>query len=596
MSFRLLPRCLRYICVAMALALVFLFMAGQSLTAVQAARQQPTGSDTYVVNSTADTSDGDLTDGMCLDLNGNCTLRAAIMQANFTTGPQTITLPAGVYLLNRTGYDDAALLGDLDIFDRVTIQGAGSNTTIIDGNGAITNDRVFQIINNISGTVSVSLSGMTIRNGRAMTVTANTDTGGAISTNASLTLSDVRIEGNTAYQGGGVYVQPDLFASYPIFLSMNNVLVEGNSATHDTSSNGGGLYLAANVITLTNTIVHANFAQGDGGGVWGGPLFIRDSSVYNNAAHRGGGLMLSGDGSTVIEHDEIYSNTADLGGGIEADMPGLASVTVRDSYLHNNHAASNGGAIENLGTLVIYSTTLQANTAITNGGGLNNGGPVHILQTTLRGNSAQYGGGIYHFSGPNNPNMLLDNTTLNGNIASRDGGGLYADGRLITLHNVTIADNQVLIPIGIIYDGVGGGLYASSNVGSGSTGLQLQNTLLADDTHRYQNNPPMLDDCYAVLATLYSLGHNLIEANACLIGGTTTGNILGQDPSLGPLQNNGGPTLTQAPLHGSPAIDHGDNAGCPAIDQRGWHRPIGLSCDIGAVEVGPYMYLPLIRR
>ncbi len=80
-----------------------------------------------------------------------------------------------------------------------------------------------------------------------------------------------------------------------------------------------------------------------------------------------------------------------------------------------------------------------------------------------------------------------------------------------------------------------------------------------------------------------------------MIGGTTTGNILDQDPLLGSLQNNGGSTQTQAPLVGSPTIDHGDNAGCPAIDQRGWHRPIGLSCDIGAVEAGLLVYLPLIQ-
>ena len=64
----------------------------------------------------------------------------------------------------------------------------------------------------------------------------------------------------------------------------------------------------------------------------------------------------------------------------------------------------------------------------------------------------------------------------------------------------------------------------------------------------------------------------------------------------GGLQNNGGATDTQVPSSGSPAINQGDNAACPPTDQRGWHRPIGVSCDIGAVEVGPYLYLPLIRR
>src|SRR6185369_16353146 len=44
------------------------------------------------------------------------------------------------------------------------------------------------------------------------------------------------------------------------------------------------------------------------------------------------------------------------------------------------------------------------------------------------------------------------------------------------------------------------------------------------------------------------------------------------DPMLGPLQNNGGPTLTKAPLPGSPAIDQGHSSG-QATDQRGVPRP-----------------------
>ena len=72
---------------------------------------------------------------------------------------------------------------------------------------------------------------------------------------------------------------------------------------------------------------------------------------------------------------------------------------------------------------------------------------------------------------------------------------------------------------------------------------------------------------------------------------------------LGPLQSNGGSTQTQALLQTSPAIDAGWPTGCtdaasaPILtDQRGWRRPIGDRCDIGAVEVGLSGYLPLVRR
>jgi hypothetical protein len=55
-------------------------------------------------------------------------------------------------------------------------------------------------------------------------------------------------------------------------------------------------------------------------------------------------------------------------------------------------------------------------------------------------------------------------------------------------------------------------------------------------------------------------------------------------PLWWPLPANGGPTLTQALLFGSPAIDARDRANCPDTDQRGVVRPQGASCDIGAYE------------
>ena len=63
----------------------------------------------------------------------------------------------------------------------------------------------------------------------------------------------------------------------------------------------------------------------------------------------------------------------------------------------------------------------------------------------------------------------------------------------------------------------------------------------------------------------------------------TNGNIVGSDPVLGPLADNGGPTFTHALLAGSPAIDAGDTL--EPTDQRGEARPFGLADDIGAFEL-----------
>src|SRR5207302_7230141 len=124
----------------------------------------------FSVNSTLDEPAVDPSQAGCVSTpSGLCTLRAALMRANFANGLDTITVPSGVYVLTRVGYEDNALVGDLDINDDLTIQGAGAGATIVDGNGAVTGDRVFQVLNSA---MVVRMSGMTIRNGQAIT-TAN---------------------------------------------------------------------------------------------------------------------------------------------------------------------------------------------------------------------------------------------------------------------------------------------------------------------------------------------------------------------------------------------------------------------------------------
>src|SRR4051812_6297743 len=119
----------------------------------------------YYVNSTDDLPDIDPVDGVCHATSGACTLRAAIMQANFTPGANAIVIPPGTYTLKRPGNDDNAVVGDLDITKSLTIQGAGSDQTIIDGNGAVTSDRVFHIH---TTAIVVNMVGLSIRNGKAL--------------------------------------------------------------------------------------------------------------------------------------------------------------------------------------------------------------------------------------------------------------------------------------------------------------------------------------------------------------------------------------------------------------------------------------------
>jgi hypothetical protein len=83
--------------------------------------------------------------------------------------------------------------------------------------------------------------------------------------------------------------------------------------------------------------------------------------------------------------------------------------------------------------------------------------------------------------------------------------------------------------------------------------------------------------------SFHSLGHNLFSDDPGISLDPT--DVVNADPMLGPLANNGGPTLTQALLPGSPAINAGVAVAGIATDQRGASRPTSGPTDIGAVQV-----------
>ena len=196
--------------------------------------------------------------------------------------------------------------------------------------------------------------------------------------------------------------------------------------------------------------------------------------------------------------------------------------------------------------------------------------------TVISNKAATDGGGISTAGG----NVTITNCTISGNSAGGNGGGISSlnTGSLsgpYTLTNVTItnnfADNENGVGNGF---GNGGGIF---NLSPGT--ISLLNTIVAGNIDPGGQAP----DCSG---TITSLGHNLIQSTAgCTITGDTTGNITGQNPLLGSLTKNGGPTPTQLPLAGSPVIDAGASTGAPATDQRGVSRPQGAGVDIGAVEV-----------
>jgi hypothetical protein len=85
----------------------------------------------------------------------------------------------------------------------------------------------------------------------------------------------------------------------------------------------------------------------------------------------------------------------------------------------------------------------------------------------------------------------------------------------------------------------------------------------------------------------FDLSFTLVENPGTATVNDNGGNILNQDPQLGALQGNGGPTQTHLPAGTSPAVNAGNNADSLPADQRGVARPVDATVDMGAVEVSP---------
>jgi len=153
---------------------------------------------TFNVDTTADTLDANNGDGVCADAAGNCSLRAAVMQSNTSSGADTIILPAGTYALTigSASSDLDASVGDLDLSSGgAAFVGAGADTTIIDASSI--SHRIFHIPVDLFFSGAVSFSDLTLRGGNSAGV------GGAAAVDAGsrfvslLTFTRVAVTGNT---------------------------------------------------------------------------------------------------------------------------------------------------------------------------------------------------------------------------------------------------------------------------------------------------------------------------------------------------------------------------------------------------------------
>jgi hypothetical protein len=408
---------------------------------------------------------------------------------------------------------------------------------------------------------------------------------------------------NASFHGGGM---ANLDDSKP---ALNSV-----TFTKNTSGNGGGMFNLSSQPGLTFvdfTANEANFGAGmyndnSNPSLYGG---VYDSNLASGA---GGGMENINGGAPYVEMVTFKANQAPSGAGM---YNYLSNPTLKNVDFENNQATSTttgGGGMYNYSSSpVLNQVNFIGNFAAKSaGGGMYNydGSNPQLTDVNFSGNTAYSGAGMRNHYNKNQP--VLTNVTFNSNEAQY-GGGMSNDSSTPKLYNVTFSGN-------IAYQGGGMNNYHSSpelwnvtfyaniaNSGDQGGGMynsassqpSLRNVILAGSFNGDCVNGPG-----GTVSGLYSFIQDT-GARACgAINGV--GFIIGQDPQLGPLLNNGGFTLTHVPMMGSPVIDQVIDNWCqPAIDQRGVQRWFDGNkdgsdiCDIGAVEFGNrYLFLPLVEK
>ncbi len=273
-----------------------------------------------------------------------------------------------------------------------------------------------------------------------------------------------------------------------------------------------------------------------------------------------------------------------------------ATVTLINLTIQHGSTVSCGAGILNNSTLTLYHVTVTGNSAnggdigSGQGGGICNYGNLDIEESTVSSNSGEEAGGIFNLGNQ----LLIDRSTISSNSTASYGAGIESFGPT-SITNSTIANNGAIYGGGIDNHGqlemynctivnnsaqVGGGIF--NDIVGGPQPVNMSNTILSGNSDSYSS-----PDCSGsgIASQDYNQFGNLSGCTVAL----APHDVVGAALLLGPLQNNGGPTMTIAPMPGSPVIDGGNPAGCQgpngtlALDQRRAVR--GTPCDTGSVEV-----------
>lgn len=352
----------------------------------------------------------------------------------------------------------------------------------------------------------------------------------------------------------GIVASPNWLRAARVNTILSDMTLQGpgpNVTPAPTGPSSAGLFSAGGALNAFERVEFTGgFALGNGGAINGGnALQIRDCRFTNNTA--------------------VYlnTNTTGAGGAINHQQTNdFSFIEISGSTFTGNSAAS------------------QASSGLLSGGGaILAEGELSLVDSTFTGNSTKgYGGAILITRlGGGEPIADIRSSTIADNVADSDGDGIgFGGGIYIDAASSLNSSTPPLPPLPTAHTVVNS-IIANNSVNGNATSAGANCAA----------TPYAVGASQVVIDTSYSLT-NVAGTGPCAFSGT--GNIVGLDPMLAALADNGGPTQTQALQPGSPAVDAGDPAGCTdgfgnalAFDQRGsgFGRVSGARCDMGAFEL-----------
>jgi hypothetical protein len=322
----------------------------------------------------------------------------------------------------------------------------------------------------------------------------------------------------------------------------------------DANAFGGCIYGGASV-SLQDMQVHHCIA--------------RDTRPGGDAGYGGAVFALTGVGLT---HSRVHTNRAEGGdgGGV---WSGGGFGALSNSSVSNNYASGDGGGAVSMTGGRIELSSINHNTAGGFAGGISmGGGLIWIIRSTIANNMAHDSAAGQLLPGSSS---RIIQSTISNNIAEESVGGIGFphENQNREILNSTITQNHALAA------GTRG--CRGGGVGMGSP-VRFNSSIVSGNTCAGAPNDIGLEDS--------EIGGDSVNGRDNIIGVSTfplpPDTIITNNPRLGALADNGGPTLTHLPLADSPAIDAGNNLPGFGNDQRGtgFPRTKGAETDIGSVE------------